>query len=132
MPPILLTRPDGWLIAGAPDEWPRPPDPHPTVSLVAWARTTRSYTAAYVAWLDVDSWMARSRGGHLAAKVLYTRWVPAERLRPAVGIDYSDVRRLRLHGTPDAWPTPAVGPDGEPWYGAHRVYPPVPELVNVV
>lgn len=63
--------------------------------------------------------------------VLYTRWVPAGRLRPAVGIGYSGVRRLRLEGEPSSWPAPAVGPDGEPWYGIHRVYPPVPELAGL-
>ena len=80
---------------------------------------------------DVDSWMARSRGGRLVPQVLYTRWVPADRLRPAVGFDYSDVRRLRLAGEPRDWPTPAVGPDGRPWYGLHRPYPPVLELTNL-
>ena len=132
MPPILLARPEGWLIEGAPADWPRPPDPHPSVFLVAWGRTARAYTAGYVTWTDVDSWMARSRGGHLAEKILYTRWVPARRLRPAVGIDYSGVRRLRLAGDPLGWPTPAVGPDGEPWYGIHRTYPPVPELTDLL
>lgn len=131
MPPVLLARPDGWLIEGRPSDWPRPPDPHPSVSLVAWGWTTRAWTAAYASWTDVDSWAARSRGGRLAPQVLYTRWVPAGRLRPAVGIDYHDVRRLRLNGDPGGWPTPAVGPDGQPWYGVHRIYPPVPELASL-
>ena len=72
--------------------------------------------------------MARSRGGRLSEKVLYTRWVPAGRLRPAVGVDYADVHRLRLTGAPADWPAPALGPDRPPRYGPPRKYPPVPEL----
>lgn len=49
MPPILLARPDGWLLEDAPSAWPRPPDPHPSVSLLAWGRTVRAWSAGYVA-----------------------------------------------------------------------------------
>lgn len=126
MPRVLLVQPDSWLLEGAAPEWPRPPDPHPEVSLVAWARTgPQAVWAAYAAWTDVDSWQARSRGGLLTHRVLYTRWVPAGLLRPVKGEVYGVVPRLRLYGPPESWPTPAVGPDGLPWYGEHRVYPAV-------
>lgn len=123
MPRVLVDPLAGWLLDGRPPQWPRPPDPHPDVSLVAWAWAGAPPAwAAYLSFTDVDSWMARSRGGRLAPRVLYTRWVSAELIRPAAGESYSDVPRLRLHGPPATWPTPAVGPDGRPWYGEHRVY----------
>lgn len=125
MPRVSISRPDGWLIEGAPLGWPRPPDPHPEISLVAWGRIGGRWTAGYLSWTDVDSWIARSRGALLSAKVLYTRWVPAARLRPMPGLDYHGVPRVDLLGPPPGWPAPAVGPDGLPWYGQHRVYPPV-------
>jgi hypothetical protein len=71
--------------------------------------------------------MARSRGGRLAPPVLYTRWVPGHRLRRIPDISYK-VPRLQLTGPPQTWPAPAVGPDGRPWYGQHRAYPPVVNL----
>ena len=114
----------GWLQAGAPAGWPRPPHPRPEVSLVAWGQVRGRWVAGYVAWTDVDSWMARSRGGGLSARVLYTRWVPTAGLRPVDGQDYTTLPRLRLDGEPAGWPAPAVGPDGLPWYGRHRAYPP--------
>lgn len=67
-----------------------------------------------MSWVDVDSWQARSRGGGLSPRVLYTRWVPAPGVRRAVGVDYAAVRRLRLDGPSEAWPAPAVGPDDLP------------------
>ena len=63
----------------------------------------------------------------MSRRVLYTRWVPAARLQPAAGQDYRGLPRLRLHGPQESWPTPAVGPDGLPWFGEHRVYPPMTE-----
>lgn len=74
-----------WLLEGALLEWQRPPDPHPRVFLVPWGRAGRLWTG-YCVWVDVDSWQARSRGGRLAPQVLYTRWVPAQSVRPAVGV----------------------------------------------
>ena len=127
MPPVLIAGRTAWLVEGGLPEWPRPPDPRPEVSLVAWGRT-RAGWFAYLAWTDVDSWQARSRGGRLAPSVLYTRWVPAAGVRRAVGVTYDDVPRLRLDGPADTWPAPPVGPDDRPWYGQHRVYPPLPEL----
>lgn len=50
-------------------------------------------------------------------------WLPAELRKPAAGEAYGAVPRLRLHGPAESWPTPAVGPDGRPWFGEHRVYP---------
>lgn len=127
MPPVALHGDGAWLLAGAPPDWPRPPDPHPDVSLVAWARTggTARISAAYTSWTDVDSWMARSRAGRLVPQVLYTRWVPAAALLPVPGHRYDALPRLRLDGQPEEWPAPAVAPDGTPWYGRHRVYPPL-------
>lgn len=126
MPRVLVVQPDGWLLEGAAAEWPRPPDPHPEVSLVAWARTgPQAVWSGYASWTDVDSWQARSRSGRLTHRVRYTRWVPARLLRPVPGEAYGAVPRLRLHGPPESWPRPAVGPDGLPWFGEHRVYPPV-------
>lgn len=127
MPRVLVTGSGAWLLDGADPDWPRPPDPHPEVSLVAWGRHRTSWFA-YLAWVDVDSWQARSRGGRLAPPVLYTRWVPAAGVRRAVGIAYDRVPRLRLDSPAGNWPGPPVGPDGQPWYGEHRRYPPVPEL----
>jgi hypothetical protein len=102
-------------------------EPRPEVSLVAWGKA-RAGWYAYLAWIDVDSWMARSRGGRLSPKVLYTRWVPAVGVRRAVGVDYDGIRRLRLDTPPEEWPAPAVGPDDLPWYGEHRVFPPLLDL----
>lgn len=124
---MLVAGTGSWLVDGAPAGWPRPPDPHPDVSLVAWGRG-RADWFAYLAWTDVDSWQARSRGGRLAPPVLYTRWVPAVGVRRVIGERYDQVPRLRLDGPAETWPTPAVGPDVRPWYGEHRVYPPVVEL----
>lgn len=93
---------------------------------MAWGRARRAWRA-YLPWTDVDSWQARSRGGQLSAKVLYTRWAPADLVRPAPGQRYDHTPRLRLDGAPASWPTPAVHPDGRPWYGEHRVYPPATE-----
>ena len=124
MPRVLLTGSGAWLLTGADPAWPRPPDPHPQVSLVAWGRTLAGWSA-YLSWTDVDSWQARSRGGRLARPVLYTRWVPAAGVRRAVAVSYAGVPRLRLDGPPASWPAPPVGPDGRPWYGEHRTYPPL-------
>lgn len=127
MPRVLIAGTGRWLLAGADPRWPRPPDPHPEVSLVAWGRH-RTDWYAYLAWTDVDSWQARSRGGHLSPPILYTRWVPAAGVRRTTAVTYAGVPRLRLDSPPEDWPSPPVGPDDRPWYGEHRTYPPILEL----
>jgi hypothetical protein len=59
VPRVLVMKPESWLLEGAAPEWPRPPDPRPEVSLVAWARVgPTALWMGLTAWTDVDSWMA--------------------------------------------------------------------------
>lgn len=102
----------GRLAAGEhPGSGPRPPDPHPGAS--PWSPG-----------VEQDG-TSRSRGGRLAPPVLYTRWVPGQRLRRVPDVSYA-IPRLQLPGPTQSWPAPAVGPDGRPWFGEHRVTRPWP------
>jgi hypothetical protein len=59
---------------------------------------------------------------HWSRRALITMWVPAPTVHPHPNADYSQVPRVELAGSPDAWPAllpryPQAGPE---WIAVHE------------
>jgi hypothetical protein len=80
-------------------------------ALLAWGRTSNGRWAAGVAFL-FHRWNRRA---------LVTVWLPAEKVGPHPGVDYSHVPRVGLVGTVDDWPQlpPCYPQAGREWTAAH-------------
>lgn len=75
--------------------------------VTAQTTTGQSVPAALLAWGRADTgWMAGIAfvSGSGQRRAIITMWAASSSVRPASGVDYSQVPRVRLTGRPEVWP----------------------------